>query len=91
MTKYYVLQLDPAARYDWDRCTLRDPITAERPDLARLVAEAVGDQAGTYLVSVNLEIQVLEQATSIASHHPLVNSTETPGRAPLPHPKELVA
>lgn len=61
MTKHYVLNLNPAAEYDWDRCTLRDPITAERPELAHLVAEAVEGRSGSYLVSVNIEVTVLEQ------------------------------
>ncbi|MBE9177112.1 hypothetical protein IQ268_00795 [Oculatella sp. LEGE 06141] len=64
MTKHYVLSFDPTAKYEWDRCTLRDPITAERPELAELVAEAVGKQSGSYLVSVNIEIKVLERAPS---------------------------
>lgn len=61
MTKHYVFNLDPSAEYDWDRCTLRDPITAERPELANLVAEAVDQQAGSYLIAINIEVQVLEQ------------------------------
>lgn len=61
MTKHYVLNVDPAAEYDWDRCTLRDPITAERPDLAQVVAAALGKQAGAYLVSVDIQVTVLEQ------------------------------
>jgi hypothetical protein len=62
MTKHYVLNVDPTAEYDWDRCSLRDPITAERPDLAQIVADALGRQAGAYLVSVNIQVTVLEQA-----------------------------
>lgn len=62
MTKHYILSLDPAAKYEWDRCTLRDPITADHPALAGLVAEAVGEQPGSYLVSVSIEVKVLEQA-----------------------------
>lgn len=61
MTKHYILSLNPTAKHDWDRCALRDPITAKRPELAKLIAEAVGAEPGTYLVSVNIEVQVLEQ------------------------------
>ena len=61
MIKHYVLTLDPAAEYEWDRCTLSDPITAERPELAQLVAEVVGGQPGTYLVAVEIDVKVLEQ------------------------------
>lgn len=62
MTKHYILQLDPSAKYEWDRCSLRDPITADRPGFAELIAQAVGEQPGSYLVSVKIEVQVLEQA-----------------------------
>ena len=62
MTKHYILSHNPIAKHDWDRCTLRDPITAKRPELAKLIAEAIGAEPGTYLVSVNIEVKVLEQA-----------------------------
>jgi hypothetical protein len=62
MKKHYILSLNPTAKHDWDRCILRDPLTAKRPDLAKLVSEAVGADTGSYLVSVNIEVQVLEQA-----------------------------
>lgn len=62
MTKHYILSLNPTAKHDWDRCVLRDPITAKRPELAKLIAEAIGAEPGTYLVSVNIEVKVLEQA-----------------------------
>ncbi|NJM74101.1 MAG: hypothetical protein HC862_30680 [Scytonema sp. RU_4_4] len=62
MIKHYILSLNPTAKHEWDRCILRDPLTAKRPDIAKLVAEAIGADTGSYLVSVNIEVQVLEQA-----------------------------
>lgn len=62
MIKHYILNLNPTAKHEWDRCILRDPLTAKRPEFARLIAEAVGADTGSYLVSVNIEIEVLEQA-----------------------------
>lgn len=62
MIKHYILSLNPTAKHEWDRCILRDPLTAKRPDIAKLVAEAVGADTGSYLVSVNIEVQVLEEA-----------------------------
>lgn len=62
MIKHYILNLNPTAKHEWDKCILRDPLTAKRPEIAKLVAEAVGADTGSYLVSVNIEIQVLEQA-----------------------------
>jgi hypothetical protein len=62
MIKHYILSLNPTAKHEWDRCILRDPLTAKRPDIAKLIAEAVSADTGSYLVSVNIEVQVLEQA-----------------------------
>lgn len=62
MIKHYILSLNPTAKHDWDRCILRDPITAKRPELAKLIAESIGAEPGSYLVSVNIEVKVLEQA-----------------------------
>jgi hypothetical protein len=62
MIKHYILSLNSTAKHEWDRCILRDPLTAKRPDIAKLIAEAVGADEGNYLVSVNIEVKVLEQA-----------------------------
>ncbi len=62
MMKHYILSLNPTAKHEWDRCILRDPLTAKRPDIAKIIAEAVGAHTGSYLVSVNIEVKVLEQA-----------------------------
>jgi hypothetical protein len=63
MMKHYILSLNPTAKHEWDRCILRDPLTAKRPDIAKMVAEAIGTNGGSYLVSVNIEIKVLEEAS----------------------------
>lgn len=64
MMKHYILNLNPTAKHEWDRCILRDPLTAKRPDIAKLIAEAVGADTGSYLVSVNIEVKVLEEAAT---------------------------
>jgi hypothetical protein len=87
MTKHYILNLDPVAKYEWERCTLRDPITAEHPALADLVAKAVGDRAGSYLVAVHINVQVLE-ATHPQSNQ-LPNLVEVPTRPPQPQLAEV--
>ncbi len=87
MLKHYLLSLNPTAKHDWDRCILRDPITAKRPELAKLIAETIGAEPGTYLVSVNIEVQVLEQA-------PMPQTEQLPLTATELHPahlQELVA
>lgn len=64
MTKHYILSINPHAQYDWEQCSLRDPITSVQPDFASLIAQAVGDDTGTYLVAVNIEVKVLEKVAS---------------------------
>lgn len=64
MDKHYIFNLDPQAKSDWDRCVLRNPLTGERPDLSTVVAEAVNHQAGSYLIKVSLQVEVLEQSNS---------------------------
>ena len=64
MMKHYILNLNPTAKHEWDRCIIRDPLTAKRPDIAKIIAEAVGADTGSYLVSVNIEVTVLQEAPS---------------------------
>ncbi|EKQ71004.1 hypothetical protein OsccyDRAFT_1316 [Leptolyngbyaceae cyanobacterium JSC-12] len=89
MTKHYILSLDPMAKYEWERCTLRDPITAEHPALAEIVAKAVGDRAGSYLVAVNIEVRILEEAAIQSNSVP--NLVEVPSRPQHAQLAELVA
>jgi hypothetical protein len=89
MTKHYILNLNPTAKHDWDRCTLRDPITAKRPELAKLIAETIAAEPGTYLVSVNIEVKVLEEAPIPQTEQLPLNAAELP---PVhPQLQELVA
>lgn len=89
MIKHYILNLNPSAKHDWDRCILRDPITAKRPELAKLIAEAIGAEPGSYLVSVNIEVKVLEQAAIPQAEQLPLNAPEL---APThPQLRELVA
>ncbi|MEO0013021.1 MAG: hypothetical protein RLZZ535_1410 [Cyanobacteriota bacterium] len=62
MNKYYILNLDPQATHEWDRCVLRNPMTGARPDLNAEVAKAIDAEAGAYLIKVNLEIEILDQS-----------------------------
>lgn len=61
MKKHYVLNLNPQANSEWDRCILRNPVTGVHPDLTKEIAKALNNQAGSYLVKVSLKIEVLEQ------------------------------
>ena len=62
MNQHYILNLNPQASSDWDRCVLRNPITGERPNLTTEIAEAVNNQAGSYLIKVTLQVEILEQS-----------------------------
>lgn len=66
MNNHYILQLNPQAEFDWERRTLRNPLTGERPDFIAAIAQAVNEQAGSYLIKVNLEVEVLERESEVA-------------------------
>ncbi len=88
MTKHYILSINPNAEYDWEQFILRDPITAVRPDFASLIAEAVGDETGSYLVAVNIEVKVLEKAPTPQTQK---SQVDIPAVAVNPQRPELVA
>ena len=88
MTKHYILSINPNAEYDWEQFILRDPITAVRPDFASLIAEAVGDETGSYLVAVNIEVKVLEKAPTPQTQKSPVDIPAVPVNPQRP---ELVA
>jgi hypothetical protein len=67
MLKHFVLNLNPHAQFEWERCTLHHPITANQPNLAHLIATTIdhagqATESGSYLVAINIEVTVLEQA-----------------------------
>lgn len=62
MIQHYVLTLNPESEYEWEKCILRNPLTGERPDLTQALAEAVNREKGSYLVSVKIEVEILEQS-----------------------------
>ena len=79
MNKHYILNINPEAAYEWDRCVLRNPITGERPDLKYAISQAVQNKPGSYLIKVCLSVEVLEQITenSLANVTPIPkNATE---------------
>ncbi len=88
MTKHYILSINPNAQYDWEQCSLRDPITSIQPDFANLIAQAVGDETGSYLVAVNIEVKVLEKVDSSQLHRVPV---EVAAVAVNSQPSEMVA
>ena len=72
MKKHYVLSINSQAQHDWDKCIIRNPITGERPDLKSAIAQAVGNQPGSYLVSVQIEVEVLEKVAIPSSENEIL-------------------
>lgn len=64
MNRHYVLSIDPQADCEWERCVLRNPITGERPDLEKAIADKVKNRSGSYLIRVNINVEILEQTAS---------------------------
>jgi hypothetical protein len=62
MTQHFILNLNPNAKFEWERCTLHNPITAQQPSLPEIVAHSIKAESGSYLVSINIDVQVLESA-----------------------------
>lgn len=76
MVKHYILSLNPTAKHEWDRCVLRDVLSAKRPEMAKLITEMVDAQSGNYLVSVNIEVKVLERAEAPQAEQLALNISE---------------
>jgi hypothetical protein len=82
MNYHYILNINPQASHEWDRCVLRNPITGERPDLQTAIANAVANQPGSYLIKVSINVEILEQTspqTQSSSLKPI--STKTTEKA----------
>jgi hypothetical protein len=62
MIQHLILNLNPNAKFEWERCTLHHPITAQQPSLPEMIAGAIDAEPGSYLVSVSVEVKVLERA-----------------------------
>ena len=57
---YFVIEIDPNAKYEWNRLAIRNPMTGDNPDLKELFAAALGGQPGHYLAKVSITVEVLE-------------------------------
>lgn len=82
MLKHFVLNVNPHAQFEWERCALLHPITAEQPDLAQLLAADLTRQtagtpkSGSYLIAVNIEVTVLEATTTEPTASPITVPTD---------------
>ncbi|ELR99034.1 hypothetical protein [Gloeocapsa sp. PCC 73106] len=77
MTQHYVLTINPETEHPWEQCILRNPLTGERPDLTTVIAQAIDSHPGSYLVSVKIEVEVLEKVA--------LDKTKTPVELRLRH------
>jgi hypothetical protein len=59
--EHYILKIDTQANNEWDKYILRNPLTGERPDLNQTIAQAVGNESGSYLIKINIDVEVLEK------------------------------
>jgi hypothetical protein len=91
MLKHFVLNLNPHAQFEWERCTLHHPITAGQPNFAQLIADEIGGLTGSYLVSVNLEVTVLEQAAIEQTACRAIGKLELPPLPTAPQLAEIAA
>ncbi|NJM89606.1 MAG: hypothetical protein HC847_23105 [Hydrococcus sp. RU_2_2] len=87
----FVLTIHPQAEYDWDKCILRNPITGERPDFTEIIARTVGNEAGSYLISVNVEVKILEKAATEQSETVARNLPKGKGVITSVNPQKLLA
>ncbi|NJP11926.1 MAG: hypothetical protein HC866_22675 [Leptolyngbyaceae cyanobacterium RU_5_1] len=56
--KHFVLTIDPADA--WEKFALRDPLSHEQADFAKLAASEIGNEPGQYLIEIKVQVSVLE-------------------------------
>ncbi len=66
MNHHYIITINPQADREWERCILRNPITGQHPDLTQAIAESIGQQPGSHLVKVSINVEVLETASNFS-------------------------
>lgn len=58
-TNHVVIEFDPAAQYEWNRCLIRHSLGFEGVDLKELVEKQLS-KPGQYLAKVSISVEVLE-------------------------------
>ncbi len=59
MSKHVIIELDPTAQYEWNRCAVRGLFSCSDIDLKQLLQEQL-KQPGHYLAKLTIAIEVLE-------------------------------
>jgi hypothetical protein len=91
MTHHFVLNIQPQAQYDWDKCTLRNPITGERPDFIEMIASEVGNETGAYLISINIDVQILEKVALSKTKTVVLNPSKANKQISTQHPESIAS
>ena len=76
MERYYVLTYDPSAEYRYAQAYLDCVTTNDPGDLTEIVAQAVG-VPGKHLVSVRVEVTVLQSKLTETPDQPPANGNGT--------------
>jgi hypothetical protein len=59
MSKHVIIELDPAAQYEWNRCSVRGLFSCSDIDLKQLVQQEL-TQPGHYLAKLTVAVEVVE-------------------------------
>lgn len=60
MSNHVVIEFDPSAQYEWNRCAIRSLFSHGDVDLKQLVAAAIDQKPGHYLAKITVCVEVLE-------------------------------
>ena len=59
MSQHFIIEIDPAAQYEWNRCSVRSPFSCGDVDLKQLVQQEL-TQPGHYLAKLTVAVEVVE-------------------------------
>lgn len=66
---YLILTLKPDAKHPWEQMSATNPLTHEAPNLAKLIADQLGVESGSYLVAVSLSAAIAAEAPTAPEPH----------------------
>jgi hypothetical protein len=59
-SKFLTLNINPEAKYEWERIEMQCPLTREEPSLKQLLADTI-EKPGRYLISIEVKVAIVEQ------------------------------
>lgn len=60
MSKHLIIEIDPNAKYEFNRVAIRSPFSYDEPDLKQLVRDALENNPGHYIAKVSVVVEVVE-------------------------------